>query len=182
MAERLIELTPAPATKKIAFIDLEASGLGSKSWPVEVGFAFIEGAPQSTLIRPDATWSDEAWDKGAEALHGLTRAELDRDGQNIRDVCRSLNKSLAGAEVYSDAPDWDGFWLFRLFMAANMRQQFAVHDFGKLIRPIAGSREGELQERAARLAPRRHRTNDDVRHLQTLYGLAVENCGPRLTR
>lgn len=182
MAERLIELTTEPFARRIAFIDLEASGLGAKSWPVEVGWAFSEGAAESMLIRPDASWSDEAWDAKAERIHGLDRGTLERDGRDPRDVCRALNKALAGADVYSDAPDWDGFWLYRLFMAANIRQAFQLLDFGQLIRPLAGAREEALHERAARLAPRRHRAGDDVLHLQTIYRLAAENCGPRLTR
>ncbi len=182
MAERLIDPLPAPSARKIAFIDLEASGLGSKSWPVEVAWAFVDGPPRSLLIRPDEAWPEEAWDEGAEALHGLTRPALIRDGADVRDVCRTLNRALGGAEVYSDAPDWDAFWLIRLYSAGGVRQEFSILDYARLIGPLAGTRAGELQERARRLAPRRHRASDDVAHLQTLYRLAAENCGPRLTR
>lgn len=182
MAERLIDTAPGTASRKLAFIDLEASGLGSKSWPVEVGWAFAEGAPASMLIRPHASWTDDAWDPAAQALHGLDRAALDADGEDARAVCLALNAAFAGADVYSDAPDWDGFWLFRLFSAGGVKQDFVLRDYGALLRPIAGAREPELYERASRLAPRRHRAADDARHLQTLYALARQNCAPRLTR
>lgn len=192
MAERLIDSFPtpsapmssalAPSVRKTAFIDLEASGLGSKSWPVEVAWGFVDGPPRSLLIRPDAAWPDEAWDKGAEALHGLTRVALRREGSDVREVCRTLNRALGRAEVYSDAPDWDAFWLIRLFSAGGVRQEFSILDYARLIGELAGTRTGELQERAGRLAPRRHRAAADVAHLQTLYRLAAESCGPRLTR
>ncbi len=182
MAERLIEPAPPATARKLAFIDLEASGLGSKSWPVEVGWAFEDGAAQSLLIRPHDSWTDEAWDSRAEALHGLTRARLEEEGVETRAACMALNEAFDGAKVYSDAPDWDGFWLFRLFSAAGVRQSFSILDYGRLIRPLLGQGQGALLERAARLAPRRHRAADDARHLQVLYRLASERCAPRLTR
>ncbi len=182
MAERLIETRALPAVRKLAFLDIEASGLGSKSWPVEVGWAFEEGAATSMLVRPDRTWSDDAWDEGAERLHHIDRARLNAEGLDARAVCAALNDALVDAEVYSDAPDWDGFWLFRLFSVGGTRQAFALRDFGRLMRPLVAGRESGLFARAERLAPRRHRAADDARHLQTLYRLASENCAPRLTR
>lgn len=181
MAERAIEHTRQTSARKLAFIDVEASGLGSKSWPVEVGWAFEEGEPQAFMIRPHDSWTDEAWDPQAERLHGLDRARLEREGVAPKEVCRALNEAFAGAEVYSDAPDWDGFWLFRLFSAAGVRQGFALRDFAWLMRPLPRAHEPAILARAACLAPRRHRAAADARHLQALYRLARESCDPRLT-
>lgn len=181
MAERLIDMISESRPAPKAFIDLEASGLGSRSWPVEVGWAIGEGEPVAMLIKPDKTWTDDAWDPAAQALHGLDRAALERDGVCVQEACAALNAAFQDAEVYSDAPDWDGFWLFRLYSAAGMRQSFSLHDYGTLMRRLAGGREEELFHRASRLAPRRHRAADDARHLQTLYRLAMESCAPRLT-
>lgn len=182
MAERLIDANPAAGARKIAFIDLEASGLGSKSWPVEVAWAFRDGPPRAFLIRPHAAWSDDAWEEEAQALHGISREALARDGDDVADVCRALNAALAGVEVYSDAPDWDSFWLIRLFAASGMRQEFSVLDYSRLIGPLTSEACEELLARASRLAPRRHRAAADVTHLQTLYRLAEANCRPQLTR
>lgn len=170
MAERLIDLERSPS--RTAFIDLEASGLSTTSWPIEVGWAFEHGPPRSFLIRPDASWPESAWSLDAERLHGVSRADLERDGVNPRDVAEALNAALAGASVWSDAPDWDGFWLFRLFQAAQIKQQFAVNDFGRLMRPLAGAREEAALRRAAQISPRRHRAGPDAKHLQTIYALA----------
>lgn len=182
MAERLIDTATPSAARRLVFIDLEASGLGSKSWPVEVGWAFENGETASVLIRPHDSWTDDSWDERAEALHGLTRPQLEHEGVEPREACRMMNEAFAGLRVYSDAPDWDGFWLFRLFSAAGLRQSFTILDYARLIRPLLGGRQNAVLERAARLAPRRHRAADDARHLQVLYSLASENCAPRLTR
>ena len=100
----------------------------------------------------------------------------------MKAACLRLNAAFAGVKVYSDAPDWDGFWLFRLFSAAGVRQQFPLQDFGRLVRPLAGVREEALLARAARIAPRRHRAKADALHLQTLYRLAAESAPPILGR
>lgn len=165
-----------------AFIDLEASGLGARSWPVEVGWAFADGGGGGFLLRPDPSWTDDAWDPRAERLHGIARETLVADGVDVRDAALRLNAAFAGVKVYSDAPDWDGFWLFRLYSAAGVRQGFALQDFGRLVRPLAGVREQSLLARAARLAPRRHRAEADALHLKTLWRLAADAAPPVVGR
>ena len=177
MAQRTIE--PEGARARVAFVDLEASSLSAVSWPIEVGWAFERGAAKSLLIRPDPTWSEEAWSVEAEKLHGVRRADLIRDGRPAREVAETLNAALSRFEVWSDAPDWDGFWLFRLFSAARVKQRFALKDFGRLMRPLAGAREEEALRRAAQTSPRRHRAGADAKHLQTIYALARARAAPR---
>jgi hypothetical protein len=164
----------AGRSSPIAFIDLEASGLGSNSWPIEVGWAFESGAPTSMFVRPAPSWPLEAWDENAQRLHGITRERLHREGRDPREVADALNEALTGSAVFSDAPDWDGFWLFRLFSAAGAKQDFALQDFGRLVRPLAGFGEAALLAQATRLSPRNHRASGDARHLQTIYRLARE--------
>lgn len=159
--------------EKLAFIDLEASGLHARSWPVEVGWVFADGDPISYLVRPQDDWLKEGWDDSAEQLHGLSKDFLMREGSDPVVICTRLNEALGEVDVYSDAPDWDSFWLYRLYRAANMRPVFALKSFGDLMRPLTDSREdASLIEAADRLAPRRHRAAADARHLQTLYSLA----------
>lgn len=180
MAERLIE--PLGDDARVAFIDLEASGLSARSWPIEVGWAFRTGAPTSLVIRPHASWKEGDWDPKAENLHGLTRAVIERDGLAPEAVAAAVNEALADAMVYSDAPDWDGFWLYRLFSAAGVKQGFTVLDFNRFLRPLAGAREDKVLQKAAQTAPRLHRAGADAKHLQTVYALALEHGATRLTR
>ena len=155
----------------IAFIDLEASGLGAESWPIEVGWCFPDSAPRAQLIRPEPGWKDDAWDPKAQALHGVAREELMRAGAAPKEVCAALNDALRGAKVYSDAPDWDGFWLYRLYQAAKMRQTFELWDFRDLFAHLPPQVVREAAQKAAVAAPHRHRASDDVLHMQALYAL-----------
>ncbi|MEL7487927.1 MAG: hypothetical protein AAGJ87_12000, partial [Pseudomonadota bacterium] len=107
MATRKI-VEPSPRERgERAFIDLEASGLNARSWPIEVGWAFETGDATSMLIAPHDRWPEDAWETTAAALHGLEIENLRQEGLEARDVCAALNDALGGVEVYSDAPEWD---------------------------------------------------------------------------
>ena len=154
---------------KFAFIDLEASGLGPASWPIEVGWCFPDEPPEALLIQPADDWPDDAWDHQAEALHGISRKTLRKEGQGILDVCERLNKVLEKVDVYSDAPDWDGFWLYRLFSAAGTKQVFKLKDFGDLLSSFAPEKVSAAISAATRTAPHRHRAREDVLHMNAVY-------------
>lgn len=156
---------------EIAFIDLEASGLGASSWPIEVGWCMAKGAAEARLIKPAPDWPLDAWDDNAETLHGISIDELARRGDRVEDVCIRLNDALKGLRVYSDAPDWDGFWLFRLFSAADMPQEFSLIDFGKIFSGMARRDIDALIAIAAKTAPHRHRAREDVMHMRTVFEL-----------
>lgn len=160
-----------PSLKDIAFIDLEASGLSARSWPIEVGWCLAEGDACSFLIKPDADWTLEDWSKEAEALHGLPHDLLLRDGNAPEEVCQKLNDALMGKLVYSDAPDWDSFWLYRLFQSAKTRQSFVVQDLSKLFRTAPPEKLDSIIAAAELKAPRNHRAAADALHLRVLYQL-----------
>ncbi len=158
--------------KDIAFIDLEASGLSARSWPIEVGWCFANGGVKAMLIKPAPEWSLDDWSLEAEALHGISQKMLMDEGVEPKEACERLNSALAGKIIYSDAPDWDGFWLYRLFQAGKMRQRFIVSDLASLLRSVPPERIGPLVAAAELRAPRRHRAAPDVMHMRMLYELA----------
>lgn len=158
---------------RVAFIDLEASGLIGASWPVEVGWAYADGDAQSFLIRPDPSWPMTAWDPNAEKLHGISVEQLEREGVDAAAACSRIASALADVHVYSDAPDWDAYWIMRLFAAAGRRMPFVIREFSRLMPPLSADEKAEILKAADAKAPRRHRAADDARHLQALYRLAA---------
>ncbi len=169
--EVLAEL--APDGPSAAYIDLEASGLGDRSWPIEIGWAINGGEPESFLIRRHEDWPLAAWDPKAEELHGLSIEVLHEDGLDVVGACKRLNDALAGLTVYSDAPDWDGYWLYRLHTTARMRQTFKLAHFAELMPEISLTDKLMLVAKTNALAPHTHQAADDVRHMQVLHALAV---------
>lgn len=105
-----------------SIIDVEASGFGARSYPIEVGVVRYDGAKLCRLIRPFDTWIH--WDSSAEALHGITRSKLQSHGNCPIQVCHDLNDFLGNTIVYSDGWVVDNSWLIQLFAAAGVPMTF----------------------------------------------------------
>ena len=84
------------------FIDVEASGFGAGSYPIEVGLAMTSGQMHCTLIRPEDNWLH--WNVEAESLHGITRDILLVNGKSPLKVAMLVNEWLDGETVYTE--DW----------------------------------------------------------------------------
>ena len=159
-------------SSRLAFVDFEASGLGARSWPIEVGWAFEDGVGESLLISPAPEWSTDQWDPRAEKLHGISLKMLNDVGVDAASACDRMTAILSDCEVYSDAPDWDAFWMMRLFEAAGRRSAIRIRDFSSLMPSLTPAQKSELLARADRLAPRRHRAAEDALHLVTVFQLS----------
>ena len=78
-------------------LDIEASGFGAGSYPIEIGAVLRSGRSVSYLIRPEPEWSH--WSLEGEATHGIRREQLEREGLPVRYVAKALNELLKGEVV-----------------------------------------------------------------------------------
>src|SRR3954469_22423607 len=104
-----------PARLEHAFIptlDVEASGFGAGSYPIEVGVVLADRRSYCSLVKPEPEWAH--WDAAAEDVHGISRAMLMRHGKPAKLVADQLNAFLYGLTVYSDAWSHDYSWMSRL--------------------------------------------------------------------
>lgn len=113
-----------PALNDPPIIDIEASGFGDFSYPIEVGVALENSRKFCSLIVPAPDWTH--WDLDAEKVHHVTRTMLQNHGKPLRDVAAQLNALLAGRTLYSDGWVVDKPWLTTLFHAARTPMQFRV--------------------------------------------------------
>jgi hypothetical protein len=102
----------------IVFLDFEASSLGKRGFPVEVGWVGEDGTEEAHLIRPAPDW--EEWSEEAERIHGIPRERLELEGEPHGEVARRMVEVLTGNALYASAPSWDGQWLSRLLRAAGL--------------------------------------------------------------
>lgn len=149
-------------------LDIEASGLGRGSYPIEVGYVLPDGRANCLLIKPFADW--QMWDLKAEQLHGISRPQLQRSGLDVVTVAETLNRELAGMTVYSDAWGNDQSWLALLFDCAERVQGFRLEALSALfseaqLRLWTATKRAVMRD----LALGRHRASNDARILQQTY-------------
>lgn len=145
-------------------IDLEASGFGRGSYPIEVGYFMPDGQSYCTLIRPEPEWTH--WDDSAGQVHGITREILAQHGKPAAEVCRVLNENLRGQRVYCDAWAHDYVWLSVMYDAAGLSPSFQLKDLRELLNDCSESIWHPTREEIeARFALRRHRASGDARIL-----------------
>ncbi len=151
---------PAPTV-----LDVEASGFGRNSYPIEIGFVLPDGHAYCTLIRPEAHWTH--WDVQAEATHHISRALLVERGVAVPEVARAINTQLAGQTVYTDGWANDYSWLGALFDAADMSPAFKLEN----LRALLDDQQADQWHTVKALVSsergvQRHRASADARLLQ----------------
>ena len=113
-----------PQTRPPIILDIEASGFGPNSYPIEVGVALDSGAKHCWLIRPLPGWTH--WDQDAQAAHRVSRELLHAHGKPVAEVAGRLNELLRARTVYSDGWVVDQTWLNQLFHAAALPCEFSL--------------------------------------------------------
>jgi hypothetical protein len=149
-------------------IDVEASGLGDTSYPIEVGVALEQGRKFCTLISPAPDWTH--WDAAAERVHRVPRDILETYGKPLREVADQLNDLLADRTLYTDGWVVDKPWLITLFHAAGVPMQFEVSALEMILSEPQMACWHETKEeviRDAHLA--RHRASYDAWVIQETY-------------
>lgn len=150
-------------------LDIEASGIGRGSYPIEVGFVAADGGLFCGLVRPEPDWRH--WDPDAEALHGISRELLHRHGRPAAWMAEQLNERLAGQTVYCDGWGQDYPWLARLYDAAGRRQSFRLDDLRRLLSEAEAQRWRDVTEAVRqREQLTRHRASSDARVLRLALG------------
>lgn len=149
-------------------IDVEASGFGASSYPIEVGVIKASGERYCSLIKPLDSWTH--WDEQAQQLHGLSRTTLLAKGRPVQQVCFELNQFLAGQVAYSDGWVVDQPWLIKLYYAAQMSMTFTVSPLELLLtEPQMALWQSTKQTLVEKFIQPRHRASHDAALIQNIY-------------
>ncbi|WP_148253205.1 3'-5' exonuclease [Aidingimonas lacisalsi] len=158
-------------------LDIEASGFGRGSYPIEIGLARADGSCCAFLIQPLTEWTH--WDPKAELLHGISRDRLVREGHPVIEVARWLNDELADIGVaYSDSWGYDNTWLSLLFHQAGMLPRFRLEALRRLLTESQLASWSTTKEHLIQsIGIQRHRAGDDARLLQLTYQRTCDEPG-----
>jgi hypothetical protein len=173
-----MDFVPKPLQQVPAILDIEASGFGRHSYPIEIGFALPNGQTFCTLIRPQADW--DHWDPEAEQMHGISRHSLLQRGRSVTEVAQLLNEQLKGMTVYSDGWANDYSWLGSLFEAAARQPSFRLENLRALLLDKEADQWHDVKGViASERGAQRHRASADARMLQlTLQRLRRQDLNP----
>jgi hypothetical protein len=177
----LDEVRPPVRPRVAPIIDVEASGFGAGSYPIEIGCVLRDGRRLCTLIKPEPDWTH--WDPKAQAMHGLTRSMIERAGRPIGDVCDWLNREIGPITVYSDAWHNDWGWINRLYDAAGRVPRMRVESLRAILMEdeLAGWHDTVSRVRM-RQRRRRHRAATDAATLQVAYVETLASTAVELLR
>ena len=154
-------------------IDVEASGFGTGSYPIEIGFVLPDGSPTCFLINPVEGWTH--WDSSAEQVHGIQRETLDKLGYTVTEAAQLLNDKLAGNTVYSDGWNHDFSWLALLFECSGITQQFRLESLRAILNEQQIEQWHETKKEVQlELGLERHRASADARILQQTFLRTLE--------
>jgi hypothetical protein len=151
-----------------AIVDVEASGFGRGSYPIEVGIALEDGSVHAMLIKPADGW--DHWDESAEKIHGISREHLIKNGKPVRDVAIFLNDLCGGQVLYSDAWSFDSSWIGRLFDEAEIVQRFKLDTITRLLKEDELENWSEVKDATIKeLGLDVHRAANDVTILRETF-------------
>jgi len=149
-------------------IDIEASGFGRHSYPIEVGVVLPDRQCLCYLIRPATHWTH--WDRKAEAIHGISRQLLLERGEPPEQVAERLNRLLEGRKVYTDAWAHDISWIGKLYELTGITQRFSLESLRRLITEAQIALWNPTKAAViAELKLTRHRASTDAMILQETY-------------
>ena len=155
-------------TARPFIIDVEASGFGPLSYPIEVGLALQPGTKFCSLIAPAPDWT--YWDTWAEALHRVPRRVLEIHGKPAAEVALNLNNLLGNSTVYSDGCVIDKPRLAQLFSQAALPQQFAISPLDAILSETQLEAWHDTKQQVIReFALTRHRASSDALIIQETY-------------
>lgn len=149
-------------------IDVEASGFGPESYPIEVGVVLDRDTKYCSLVRPAPDWNH--WDNDAESMHGLSRNMLEAHGKPAVLVAKQLNELLQGKTLYSDGWVVDKPWLTTLFYAAGQSMAFSVSPLEILLSEAQLTIWHDTKDRILNeLQLTRHRASNDAWVIQETF-------------
>ena len=151
--------------QRCCVIDIEASGFGRHSYPIEIGYVRGDGQAWCSLVLPAEDWHH--WDAQAELVHGIARPTLLLHGRPVAEVAQRLNHDLGGRTVYCDGWAHDYAWLGLLFEVAGLVPRFKLESVNRLLDDTRLARLDAVRQQAfSALGIGRHRASSDARALQ----------------
>ena len=155
-------------------IDIEASGFGRNSYPIEIGIVLENMETHCFLIKPEPEWNH--WDNEGEALHGISRETLLKHGHSTKEVGNFLNELLIGKTIYSDGWSYDLTWLHVLYDSIEKTPLFRIETLTQLLNESQIKQWDKMKTKLLnKYNFKRHRATNDAILLQKTYSALLNH-------
>lgn len=148
-------------------LDFEASGLGPKTYPIEVGIAIWEAPDKpiqtwASLINPIQDWIENGdWQENAERIHNIARSSL-VDGITPTQALENLNSILGNdAHAYCNGDRHDRHWMEQLSKAAGDLPVIVLEDLDDILYSLTVEQYDTFQDYCSK-NPAPHRAGPDA--------------------
>ncbi|MGB3725428.1 MAG: hypothetical protein WA981_06650 [Glaciecola sp.] len=151
-----------------SIIDVEASGFGAHSYPIEIGVVRNDGQRYCRLLKPFDDWC--FWESSAQQVHGISRQQLFECGIDGVTMCRELNEFLGDTTVYSDGWVVDSPWVVSLYERASANMSFHISPLEMILSEPQMQKWHDTKHRVIdQLKLTRHRASNDALIIQQTY-------------
>lgn len=131
------------------FLVLESSSYEEDAYPIAASWSMADGQLKAIMIRPEDEWTQ--WDGSNEDRHGITREQIEMQGESVLDIVRELADDMDKQPVYvSEAYLYDK-WLHTLYGAYGAEPPFELVPATELFHMNERELEEELENLASNL-------------------------------
>jgi hypothetical protein len=155
--------------KNIVFLDCEASGLDPNSYPIEIGFAWINGLTENYLVKPSDNWkSNKTWNPESEKIHKISMDTLLKDGSDGRKVALWVKEIFSKNLIFSDNPAYEAMWIKTLFEEYYIHSDIKILNSNQLVNFVFNKINKnwddfrDLKEKVNEKFPYTHRASEDA--------------------
>ena len=172
------------------FLDVEASSLGKKSYPIEIAWSDNFGSIESYLINPYCVSHWDDWSFSSQQIHGISRKQCREEGVSPSFICDRMSESIQlGEAIFADGGAFDTNWINVVFAEGSDlgHPEFQVLHSDLVMLPHLQKIESDtrkcwriyegLKTEARKSVGGRHRAEVDVEYLIELYRLCVSMAG-----
>jgi len=104
------------------FLVLESSSYEEDAYPIAASWSIATGELKAILIRPEDEW--QQWDSSNEDSHGLSREQIEMQGESVLDVIREMSDDFDKKPVFVKEPYLYKKWLATMYQAYGSELPF----------------------------------------------------------
>lgn len=154
--------------QKPTIIDIEASGFGPESYPIEIGVVRSDGLRYCQLIKPFDDWLH--WNIEAENIHGISKRLLKQKGISGIQICLELNDFIGSEQTYSDGWVVDLPWLLKLYDRSQVELGFRLSALEMILNEFQYDVWDKTKaDVLSKMTVQRHRASNDAMLIQRTY-------------